>query len=91
MLTSDVIHACDIIEDVAIAYGYNNITRTIPNTNTVGQQVRMLMRTVQDYRLPDRNTFMLGFPGLSILLVLGSYLRSLGAPYLLFPGMHENV
>lgn len=23
----DVIHACDIYEDVAIAYGYNNITR----------------------------------------------------------------
>ena len=23
----DVIHACDIYEDVAIAYGYNNIER----------------------------------------------------------------
>lgn len=35
----DVIHACDIYEDVAIAYGYNNIKRTIPNTNTIGQQL----------------------------------------------------
>ncbi|ERL90480.1 hypothetical protein D910_07829 [Dendroctonus ponderosae] len=35
----DVIHACDIYEDVAIAYGYNNITRTLPNTNTIGEQL----------------------------------------------------
>lgn len=35
----DVIHACDIFEDVAIAYGYNNIKRTIPKTNTIGQQL----------------------------------------------------
>ncbi|KAJ8971535.1 hypothetical protein NQ317_016806 [Molorchus minor] len=34
----DVIHACDIYEDVAIAYGYNNIRRTLPKTNTIGQQ-----------------------------------------------------
>jgi len=33
-----VIHACDIIEDVAISYGYNNIARTIPNTNCVAEQ-----------------------------------------------------
>lgn len=35
----DVIHPCDIYEDVAIAYGYNNIKRTFPHTNTVGQQL----------------------------------------------------
>ena len=34
----DVIHACDVIEDVAIAYGYNNIKRTIPNTNCIAEQ-----------------------------------------------------
>lgn len=34
----DVIHPCDIYEDVAIAYGYNNIRRTLPKTNTIGQQ-----------------------------------------------------
>ncbi|XP_072386014.1 phenylalanine--tRNA ligase beta subunit isoform X2 [Diabrotica undecimpunctata] len=34
----DVLHACDIYEDIAIAYGYNNIKRTFPKTNTVGQQ-----------------------------------------------------
>ena len=34
----DVIHACDIIEDVAISYGYNNIVRTVPKTNRVAEQ-----------------------------------------------------
>ena len=33
--------SCDIAEDVAIAYGYNNIPRTIPATNTVGKQQPM--------------------------------------------------
>jgi len=35
---SDILHACDIMEDVAIAYGYNNINRTVPSTNTVGRE-----------------------------------------------------
>jgi phenylalanyl-tRNA synthetase beta chain len=35
---SDVLHPCDIAEDVAIAYGYNNIKRTIPKMATVGAQ-----------------------------------------------------
>jgi phenylalanyl-tRNA synthetase beta chain len=35
---SDVLHPCDIAEDVAIAYGYNNIKRTIPPVTTVGAQ-----------------------------------------------------
>ncbi|XP_076258182.1 phenylalanine--tRNA ligase beta subunit isoform X2 [Rhynchophorus ferrugineus] len=35
----DVMHACDIYEDVAIAYGYNNIERTLPKTNTIGEQL----------------------------------------------------
>ncbi len=34
----DVLHACDIVEDVGIAYGYNNITFTIPQTATIAQQ-----------------------------------------------------
>ena len=36
---SDVIHACDIMEDAAIAYGFNNITHTTPRTYTVANQV----------------------------------------------------
>ncbi|KAJ3331687.1 hypothetical protein HDU76_002489 [Blyttiomyces sp. JEL0837] len=33
---SDVLHACDIMEDVAIAYGYNNIVETTPKAFTPG-------------------------------------------------------
>jgi len=35
----DVIHPCDIYEDVAIAFGYNNIEKTTPKTLTVAQQL----------------------------------------------------
>jgi phenylalanyl-tRNA synthetase beta chain len=35
---SDVLHPCDIMEDVAIAYGYNNIVKTLPKSHTVGRQ-----------------------------------------------------
>uniref|UniRef100_A0A6Q2ZGK7 Phenylalanine--tRNA ligase beta subunit n=1 Tax=Esox lucius TaxID=8010 RepID=A0A6Q2ZGK7_ESOLU len=36
---SDVIHACDIMEDAAMAYGFNNIIRTTPRTYTVANQL----------------------------------------------------
>lgn len=36
---SDILHACDIVEDAAIAYGFNNITRTTPKTYTIANQV----------------------------------------------------
>ncbi|CAI5980566.1 unnamed protein product [Closterium sp. NIES-65] len=35
---SDVLHPCDIMEDVAIAHGYNNIARTEPKTVCEGKQ-----------------------------------------------------
>ena len=34
----DVLHPVDIYEDVAIAYGYNNLTKTIPKTMTIASQ-----------------------------------------------------
>lgn len=34
----DVIHACDIYEDVAISHGYNNIKRTLPAFMHFGRQ-----------------------------------------------------
>jgi len=34
----DVIHACDIIEDVAIAYGFNNVVRRPPSTSCIAEQ-----------------------------------------------------
>ncbi|XP_066522843.1 phenylalanine--tRNA ligase beta subunit [Hoplias malabaricus] len=36
---SDVIHACDIMEDAAMAYGFNNIAMTTPRTYTVANQL----------------------------------------------------
>ncbi|XP_043926301.1 phenylalanine--tRNA ligase beta subunit [Protopterus annectens] len=35
---ADIIHPCDIVEDAAIAYGYNNIQMTIPKTYTIANQ-----------------------------------------------------
>jgi phenylalanyl-tRNA synthetase beta chain len=34
---SDILHAIDVIEDVAIAYGYNNIPQSIPATQCFGR------------------------------------------------------
>ena len=33
----DIMHECDIMEDAAIAYGFNNLPKTFPTTNTVAQ------------------------------------------------------
>lgn len=33
---SDILHACDIMEDVAIAYGFNNIPKLVPTTAGFG-------------------------------------------------------
>ncbi|THH12542.1 hypothetical protein EW146_g7597 [Bondarzewia mesenterica] len=33
----DILHECDIMEDAAIAYGYNNLPDTFPATSTVAQ------------------------------------------------------
>ena len=32
----DILHACDIAEEVGIGYGFNNIPMVYPQTNTVG-------------------------------------------------------
>ena len=32
----DILHACDIAEEVGIGYGFNNIPMIYPNVNTVG-------------------------------------------------------
>jgi len=36
---ADVLHECDVIEDLAIAYGYNRLERTLPRTATTGEQL----------------------------------------------------
>lgn len=42
----DVIHPCDVYEDVAIGYGYNKIKKTLPNTATVGKEVSLSLTQV---------------------------------------------
>lgn len=43
----DVIHACDIYEDVAISFGYNNIQRTLPSFMHFGRQYPLNKLTEQ--------------------------------------------
>lgn len=45
----DVFHPVDIYEDVAIAFGYNNIIKTLPNTCTIGFQVQILTGIYNDF------------------------------------------
>ena len=33
---ADILHACDIAEEIGIGYGFNNIPMIYPPTNTVG-------------------------------------------------------
>lgn len=33
----DILHECDLMEDAAIAYGFNNLPHTFPPTSTVAQ------------------------------------------------------
>ncbi|CAA6660952.1 unnamed protein product [Spirodela intermedia] len=35
---SDILHACDVMEDLSIAYGFNKIPETIPATRTEGKR-----------------------------------------------------
>ena len=34
---ADILHKCDLIEDIGIGYGFNNIAKVFPANNTVGQ------------------------------------------------------
>ncbi|XP_043472028.1 phenylalanine--tRNA ligase beta subunit [Leptopilina heterotoma] len=43
----DVIHPCDIYEDVAIAYGYNKIRKTLPQTMTIAAELPLNKLTDQ--------------------------------------------
>lgn len=32
---SDILHPCDVVEDVAISYGYNKLPRSLPTAYTI--------------------------------------------------------
>mmetsp|Transcript_16267 Transcript_16267/g.18421 ORF Transcript_16267/g.18421 Transcript_16267/m.18421 type:complete len:617 (-) Transcript_16267:813-2663(-) len=61
---SDILHAVDIIEDVAIAYGYNNIPRTIPVSHAPGRELPI-------NQLSDMMRLELGRQGYTELMSLG--------------------
>ncbi|KAI5749628.1 hypothetical protein M8J76_008848 [Diaphorina citri] len=44
----DIIHTCDIYEDIAIAYGYNNIPKTMPRFASIARQVPLNKLSDQD-------------------------------------------
>jgi phenylalanyl-tRNA synthetase beta chain len=46
----DILHNIDVVEDVAIGYGFNRIEPTLPTTMTVGQELPLttLQRTIRD-------------------------------------------
>ncbi|CAN8071278.1 unnamed protein product [Agarophyton chilense] len=39
IIRSDVLHACDIMCDVAVGYGFNRVPERVPETSTVGKQL----------------------------------------------------
>lgn len=43
---ADILHFCDIAEDCAVAYGFNNIRKTVPKTSCIGNQVRRIKRKI---------------------------------------------
>eukprot|EP01017_Pseudomicrothorax_dubius_P029113 TRINITY_DN3506_c0_g3_i3.p1 TRINITY_DN3506_c0_g3~~TRINITY_DN3506_c0_g3_i3.p1 ORF type:complete len:593 (-),score=188.34 TRINITY_DN3506_c0_g3_i3:161-1939(-) len=44
---SDILHPCDVVEDIAVSYGYNNITEVLPPSATVGGQ--QFINKMSDY------------------------------------------
>lgn len=38
---NDILHPVDIVEDVAIAYGYNNLKSDVPNISTIGRSLNL--------------------------------------------------
>lgn len=34
-------HPCDVIEDIGVVFGFNNIPRVLPPTNTIGKQLEI--------------------------------------------------
>lgn len=38
VIRSDVLHACDIVNDIAIGYGFNAVEEQLPKSSTVGRQ-----------------------------------------------------
>lgn len=42
-IRADILHKCDLLEDIAIAHGYNNFNRTLPACYTIGRELPINM------------------------------------------------
>ena len=81
-LCSDVIHPCDIVEDVAIAYGFNNVKMTIPRTNCIAHQV--CLSPSFEIQLLSVYSFSVSLVLISVPFVLYSFTFQLTSFYFLF-------
>ncbi|CAF3878683.1 unnamed protein product [Rotaria sp. Silwood2] len=58
---ADILHFCDIGEDFAVAYGYNNIQKTFPKTSCIRNQIgrtlllRDLLKTIAKTDSPNES------------------------------------
>lgn len=67
----DILHACDIMEDVAISYGYDNLPKKMPNVNTFASALPL-------NKLSDhirRETAMAGFSEVAPLVLVSFFNR----------------
>lgn len=54
---ADILHFCDIAEDCAVAFGFNNILKTVPKTSCIGNQVNRRKRTTNESKIFSFSSF----------------------------------
>lgn len=63
----DILHACDIMEDVAISYGYDNLPKKMPNVNTFASALPL--NKLSDH--VRKEVAMAGFTEVAPLILVG--------------------
>jgi phenylalanyl-tRNA synthetase beta chain len=72
----DILHECDIMEDAAIAYGFNKLKKTFPATNTVA--VPLPINKLSD--LVRKECAISGFVEVLPLILVSSELDMIASP-----------
>lgn len=81
---TDVLHPCDIMEDVAIGYGFNNIEKTIPKTSTISSPFLL-------NKLSDHIRLEMALSGYTETLTLTLCSREENATFLKTPNANESA
>lgn len=68
----DILHACDIMEDVAISYGYDNLPKKMPNVNTFASALPL--NKLSDH--VRKEVAMAGFSEVAPLILVSVSIRS---------------